>query len=473
MKKDEFKNMHEYQSEIDAAGIWAAIEPEVDALNKKRKKRRGFIFWFWSVGIFCLMAGSAYWIINEVVNKTENHVVAVKNSHFKVENDECEEREGQELNFKNQIPNSNTEKINAKKQSKNSNFQQASLSNTKNGNELNKEVTTTASIVAKTKPVGIKNPKKQQEKAIKKTIGLIKEEPNAIFPIKRLGDTYESIPQIPMIPFADLILKNELILNPKQQQFTSIKRATEGDKGNRNFVFSIKLQSGLSFVSRQLRAKSEATQTLLQLRENTESILEAHHYGIQLVTTHQSGFSLNFGINQTTIAERFDYLKIISDTSTITGVKIIYTELSGELTDIYDTIPLISTTTITKKIYNSYKLLDLPILLGYSRKWKNWQIGASAGVFVNLSLQTEGKIMNGLDEIIQIETQTTPIYKSKLGLAYYLGFSLEREISPNIQVSISSFVKKYTTDFTNKSYGLSQQYTLFGGTVGLSYQFGK
>lgn len=54
--------MQAHRAEVDADAVWAAIEPAVDGINKKKRKRR-FVFWLFAGALLLSGSGAGYWYL--------------------------------------------------------------------------------------------------------------------------------------------------------------------------------------------------------------------------------------------------------------------------------------------------------------------------------------------------------------------------------------------------------------------------
>ena len=495
--REEFKNMHNHQSEVDPLEIWAAIEPEVDALNEKRRKKRAFFLWFGFGMMIMIIGAGLVWGLNDGLNLGSQEIVEkVGGVQSQVQSQNSSSIEGKTIiQYKNDGAGDGVLNINEEIVS----IKQSYINNTKSinieGNHLNESIKNQSGDDEKTIPSKIlvdqKAPLNSALPEWKQNIHIesnTQDEVNKMaVNILNIHDESQEIETIAGNNNSIDLLKNARIkplqiddsftlpsLINEEELATLLEEATLKSKHNRKINLSISLQGGASFLKRNLKVKaldSIGRYILSPLRNHSETPLEAQHYGIRLRAEHRSGFELSLGLNKTTITERFDYRHEVIDTTWKEGVRFIFEDLGTDsVTNIMDEIPTITTTTTIKKVYNSYRLVEIPVTLAYNRQWNKWKIAAQAGVFVNVSLKTEGKILIGEDQIANLESLENPIYKNKIGLAYHFGLSISRQIRPNIALSISPFVRKYTSDFTINDYQLSQKYTLFGGNVSLVYQ---
>ncbi|MBK9013350.1 MAG: hypothetical protein IPM82_04330 [Saprospiraceae bacterium] len=235
------------------------------------------------------------------------------------------------------------------------------------------------------------------------------------------------------------------------------------------FSWSIGLQGSLSFVDRKLEARDSFSSALLALRENSERELEAYQIGMRFTARHRSGFGLTSGLNFTQINEQFRFNSTVISVDSVYGVKYLAVNFDNDTIPIYGEIPLETKTSYRKEYYNRYRMIDIPVLAGYHYQGRNGFLSAQVGIFVNLSLATQGQIMQSATEFMAIDT--AGIFRPNIGLSYYFGLSAGYSITEHLEAYISPFMRHYPKSFTEDSYALRQRYNLYGVDIGVRYHF--
>jgi len=238
--------------------------------------------------------------------------------------------------------------------------------------------------------------------------------------------------------------------------------------------FAISANTGISFINRGLASniEGEASPEVLRLRRASETLLEAIHYGLRGKLTHRSGFSFSTGGQYTVLSERYDNNNLIVENDSIEGIVKRVIQLDGDTVDMIGLLPRTTTYDYEKQIYNRYKMIDVPFIIGYEGGMKDWSVGIQAGVFVNLALKTSGQVRKSANEDINIGDNQADIFKSKVGLSYYGGIYIRRALSPNLDITIAPHGRFFIQDFNVETYDLKQKYALIGLQAGLSYRFG-
>ncbi len=283
-----------------------------------------------------------------------------------------------------------------------------------------------------------------------------------------------SFPLLASLPLSTLEASNfSLNLEAKYFPFSSLEEAQEEIRKTqqKRIQFYLGIQGGLSFINRTLVAKDQEADQLLSIREEYEKTLEARHFALLLHLEHTKGWRLSSGLQITSIAERYQNQSQQITNDSILGTKILRVNLEGDTIPIQGMLPQIITTSYNKKIFNTYRLFDIPLIIGYQRSFDQWQVGLEAGIFANLALKTRGIIPDKNLEDIDIKTQQNSTFKNTVGLSYHLGMTISRRLADRIEIRCSPSARFFPKDFAHKDYQLSQKYWLIGGNIGLHYRF--
>lgn len=521
MKWENFKSRFKKDAqaeevEVDLDAIWSAIEPSVDLINQKKRKKKRFFFWIFLVGALCL-GGTAYFLfpststdftsvtpqseskgINEnltsLQNTTNNTTQTVTpatqltNSSLTSTTDESDathtalaqqgpiqKRPATKTKnqiTKNQISSKNKSQNNTSKPNSNIRVSTQSETNstaiigTKNEVTKYKSPVVTKTTTARISPTQeltkstLRKQSERSENAILNTSS-IHSLAAQMSDLSRLQTDFYTYPLVYAgANFAKITLPE----NP----FTSDTKVTKAAK---KFRFAVGATGGVSYVNRKLTAKEIETEENKIIRNQYEKSLEAVHFGINIAVQHRTGLRLSLGLQQTTITDLYQLNKTEVTEGLTEGVQTLKVNLYGDTTAVMGEI-LQTTTTITNKaIYNTYRLLDLPIILAYQRSFGRWKAGVELGVLVNLSLRTKGIIPNTDFQDIDIAEKQGEYFKSNIGLSYHLGLSLRRQLSDAIEVHFTPSLRYFPQDFSAESYTLKQEYMLFGANFGINYRF--
>ncbi|MDX2302287.1 MAG: hypothetical protein NW226_05770 [Microscillaceae bacterium] len=506
--------MSRHQSPVDAQDIWQAIAPQLNQLPPAKHKNRRTVFWIIGLGILLVGISGLLILQNQATNHTlsqesqsdnhkkqkdslENEPEITQPEHKNASNSDVQDP--QNLTVEKKTPTSLDEK-------KSLTPEQISGTNKHTRSLLGQKNTPNADFPEKNQPISASHTLSQD--SITKKILTLDKPQNQTLPLKGLdlqfvspsflnepalpeknisripNPTQDSIqerktialhflkPQEPRLVFRQPYVHNPeaFYQAPSAQKSTSDSANHQKTIGKKWLVFA-GFTGGLSYAQKTMQAKTEAFNDLLRLRKSSESNLETTHLGFQLLLRHRSGWEFRTGAEQTRIVERFDYQNINTEVENILGIKAYRIGLDNDTTAIYGQVPLTRTTSIQKRIYNSYELIDIPLILGYSKNLGKLNIGLQAGLILNLSLQTRGQVLSDSLSIINLQAEQSNLYKPQVGLGYYLGLRFQRPLFRTLEWNISPFVRFYPQDFSLAQNNISQKYRLLGFNFGLLYRF--
>lgn len=492
--KDINKKLEAYSSEVNPDEIWAAIEPGVDAVNAERKRKKRGFFWLFFGGVLLLAATlTAYGVygfaeqnessepVTEVIPTRKNAAVETEKARTETSTAEVTRQISDDpttavLNTTGVAKGAQEDNIAIAEEGKpgaqekaidERNISQKTTIAAENI-DLNTDdflPTETAENQSTESAINV-----QENVTTDLKIGLPSDEQKdntaEIF-----TDADESTdPQAEKQP----ILLEPEIPDEKETPIAEAPAAEEDDRRSRKYhEFSVGTYAGYSIFDRTLSAKNDSTTTtdLLRQRREEETLLETMTYGLDVKYKLKSGFGIAVGGQFTQITERFNRLQTLTETDSIEGIKIITVLPNGDTTRILGQVPITRTTRSEKEYFNRYRLLDIPLTVGYEGGRDGWTFGATAGVLVNLSLTTRGQIPNGEAEFLNLDADQERVFKNKIGLSYTFGGFAAYEIAENLQISLAPTVRILPASFTVDDYVLDQKYTLIGVRLGARYLF--
>lgn len=486
MKWEDFKKRlkndtpNHQEGEVDVDAIWNAIEPQVDELNQQKKKRRFFFFWMFFAGILVL-GSSTYFILskNNQNNISENNnlitsEVVDNQVDVNVENYNVILGAEKEKIKSNTITSSEILKSNEFSNNKKSNHNNIHTSKSIPSVKIKQQQISTQfpsfkkSLEGKTiQPSKASTLDNSKKKAEMPSVFSNKEELRK--PISVGVSFLKSLKSPLPIRNSRLSLLDEMnvfYFSLDDENLNKEEPRRRKMKG-KAFQFSLGVYGGASYTKRTFSLKNNNANELLQIRDAYESTLEATHYGFALGMEHRKGWRFSIGIQSSSITEKYQIQKQQVTVDSIPGIVTLRVNLSGDTIPIMGMIAETTVSDFNKKIYNTYRLIDIPVLIGYQRNFGNWKGGVEVGLLANFSFKTEGIVPN---ELMQ-DIKTDVVYHPNFKLGYHFGLSLSRSLGDKFDVSISPSVRGYTGDFTKEDYGLSQKYLLIGGNLGLRYKF--
>ncbi len=229
-----------------------------------------------------------------------------------------------------------------------------------------------------------------------------------------------------------------------------------------------RVESGIGKTFKTLRQDSASV--YLTTRRTTERPLEYISASLMGGMQHRSGWYFMTGVGYTRINERFEFQRRYTETETLPdGVTGITIGPGGDTTFTYGPLETIHSFFYRKRTYNSYTLIDLPLVAGFSLERDRLSLALEGGVVFNLRLKAQGEIFDRLDGYIRLED--SEYFRANAGLSYFGSLRLGYAVNCNLQVSVSPFFRGFSGSFTTDEIGMTQKYTLVGVNLGARWRF--
>ncbi len=482
MKKDIFYKWHKsslekHTTEVDVDAIWAAIEPEVDAINVSNKKRRRFFFFLFSLSSIIVLTGFIGLFFANPLSTAQH--ISTDNNITKTQDKEGTQIAETTVETKSldQISQPSSIESSEKKVDKRNTLPPTTIfspsSNLKNGD--NNEKIRRHHSHASTSQVHLGD---ESSHTIVESIVIKNTAQKAVTPTIILNEKKSSNQESDflekgrtVLPIADQLPSAELgSLIYDEEELPSLKVET---KKTPRFQFSIGVYSGLALSNRNLALKNNSEENeLLALRETTERNLEVWNNGVKAKLAHKSGLFLNIGLQYSRLAENFrydtDHLKVDSIANQIIGFS---NNLLGDEVSVKGFAPNNTLFELEYDFYNYHHFLDIPVSVGYQKQYKLWNFGARAGVVYNLSLQSKGRILENEYSAIDISDETNSPFINKVPLSYEGGLNLGFRLTKHIELGVEAYYRFLPNSITNDNYSISQKYSWTGLNASINYLF--
>gem|GEM_PF-170979 len=261
-------------------------------------------------------------------------------------------------------------------------------------------------------------------------------------------------------------IENQLF---KQQ---AIALTTPLVKPNKPSPFSIDVYSGIGLASRQLNYKAGAEQTAhLDFRNKLETPEQVLTAGANIQYQFKSGWFLKSGLAYEQITERFDYTFMASETDFYNedALNTIYRMADGTVNLAYGTNS-IEQVIQTRLIYNRYRTIDVPLIVGYNKKInRRMSLYAEGGALLNVAFLPRGEIL-AMDNETIIDLSDTDILKQNIGLSAAAGVGFSYKIGQTWSVWASPQLRYALGSMTTDSYNVDQSFVRGIVQVGLKKQ---
>jgi hypothetical protein len=214
---------------------------------------------------------------------------------------------------------------------------------------------------------------------------------------------------------------------------------------------------------------------LVQKRKDSETILEGTSIGAFIGFSLKGGLSIEGGAEYNSINERFDWQKTVRDTIGQTVVLSYLLNAPGDTTRFSDTAYVVRNTIDSRKIYNHYRSIYLPISVGYEFKNKGkWKPYIKGGIALNLRFRQKAEIYDLSGVPTSYESNTSPAanypFKTKLSIAPFVNIGTSFLLTPRMELFGELRYFHHSKKITNDSYPIGQGYKLLGANLGVRFR---
>lgn len=230
------------------------------------------------------------------------------------------------------------------------------------------------------------------------------------------------------------------------------------------------------FVTKQLTAKDQTAQGLLNMRKETEHVQYSFSAGVRFGYNVGYRWNIHTGLNYTQINEKFNYIDPESNQTRLITIKD-YIYQNGVVVDsvITEEVVVVPGTTVLK-VNNTYRTFDIPLLARFTILANDhFSLSAMVGPYINVHMRQQGMIINKDNSLpIDISTGTSfadESFKTQVGISLYSNVSLAYHIAPKVDVLIEPSFKAQTQSLTTDSYSINQKYNTFALSTGVRYKF--
>ena len=237
------------------------------------------------------------------------------------------------------------------------------------------------------------------------------------------------------------------------------------------YALSADIFAGPGFSPRSFEDTAGESSIYADARKATEHSQYGWSAGGRVNLLFRNGFGARLGLTYTQVGDIFDYTDTLATQST-TRVDSFF---ASDGTFLYaDTSRVLIFGTLIKKIHNTYRYLDIPLLASFELPLGRSLFMINAGPVFNLTSSHEGQILDPNlhpGSITPGDPGEIPVYKTSLGLSVYMGagvvFPLTDHLSGLVEPSFLYRLKPVTLD----SYPLKEHRHYASLNLGIRYHF--
>ena len=201
-------------------------------------------------------------------------------------------------------------------------------------------------------------------------------------------------------------------------------------------------------------------ETLAALRNRSESTWYTWGMYGAIGLNISPSFYIGAGVDWTQSKDKFYH-----ESNAITKMIITFDAATGIPTD---------TSFVTGKLINKgeirYNMVDIPLIVGFVKKYDKWDFGLELAPVFNISFSAKGKIFNDQNQISTIANES-PVYKSQVGIGLKASLVARRNIADGLSIQIKPTFKTYFYQLNDQNYGIPINYSLFSLNVGVRKDF--
>lgn len=486
------ENLSKQRSEIDATKMWDNVSNKIDF---KKKKRRGFIYWFSGIAIFSGLCLSLFIftdisnsrITSKSDNKNQSPVTNSDNALNISANTSTSHKSNSTGNniSKNKIDKSISNTLDNKIVS--------STSHSQNKKDISKQtsqnLSNTKSFLTDTKTEIINTSKKSSLPTAdnnsyyppitpnSKSYPLTnKEQPLSenknnysnytTAQISQPTNTKSTVDRQEQIIFLSLLETTELTYNRDITSYDLnpfIMHPRLKSESNAR-LFSVSLYSGIGLSKKKL-ASQDSMYTAL--RNSTERTLEHLNITADLQYKLNNNWSIGSGLDYLSLTEKFIWEGSYEETTTGTYVDTIFYSTKTDSTLSFKSGEYSSLIRRNMVKYNRYHFINIPISLQYRLRINDHHFKIQPAVLFNIAYKAKGDYLNNFGVPAQLED-----LKTSASMQYQMSLNYARDIGRSWKWNIGTSLRwAPVTSLGQNAARTESSYLFYNLRMGLTKQF--
>lgn len=478
-----------YELSVDTDALWANVNAQV---HPEKTKRRG-AWWLFFLGLLVGVGLFSLFFINNN-NNTEN-TATIAASVVAEEANSSSNKQKTNIANATQMPVTETEQLNSavSNATTNETINNTQFSTIKEATTIKSKsvaVTTTSNTHSQQTqsaqqgnnsitPPTFENTIDQDQNSTDQSsiINVTAHKPVANSIVKQTLRAVDQLPTLsPGLLYSEASLAPDFLTDykvlPLKSEQKIIKRGRRPGAFFRNLRFGLGLYGGISQSNTDLEAKNESAREFLLARTNSEKQLETLHLGFNAIVQSEQNFFLRTGVEYTRIGSLFSRASQTTELDSVPGIiEIRINSVTGLADTIRGNVLVTKTVDYTKKSYNYFHLVDVPVIIGYNFGNDPWRIGVEAGIYANIMVSNKGDIpLNDGTDFYDIGEDENDWFRTNIGISPYAGINAAYNVSENIQIHVTpSF--RFNSLFSTDANPLKEQHGNLGVRAGVRYMF--
>jgi opacity protein-like surface antigen len=198
-------------------------------------------------------------------------------------------------------------------------------------------------------------------------------------------------------------------------------------------------------------------------REQSTKFTFAYSAGMRYTKVFSNGMSFRTGLNYSQVNEKFSY----ANGNIIQTIYI--TDNNGDTTGSY-----MASSSRYKITYNKFRMLDIPLVVGYEMGNTRFHANINAGIIINVHSWQKGDVVDyDLNPVnINSSGKESPYqFKSNIGLGFLGSVSLYYKISDRMHILAEPYYRYNFTSASKAELTFKQKYNMAGLRLGLRFDF--
>jgi hypothetical protein len=215
------------------------------------------------------------------------------------------------------------------------------------------------------------------------------------------------------------------------------------------------------YVFRSLSPRAKEFADYAEARSEMEEIRGGFSAGLRLSAVTDFGLSLRTGLQYSQINEVLNF----RDPD---DVRIIVTNVYDGSGNIIGSDTIYEAGTHIRITYNRYRMVDLPVMLGYEFQFPRFSMTVHGGAIFNMAFAKKGDILSPEGDPVGINSSEA--FRDRMGLSLAGGIGFNYRLRPDLQFVLEPQFRVVLDPVTRSDYPLRQEYFLTGINLGLRYK---
>jgi len=238
------------------------------------------------------------------------------------------------------------------------------------------------------------------------------------------------------------------------------------DRKMRNPDWDLEIYASPDYAFKTVSSNT-ASQEYMNTKDSSEKSKLGYTVGFRIIKPINDHLLFKTGLQYSQINENFIYTSEneIKTTTVVTVRNIILA--NGNTVTVSDTSILQQIGFKNNTVKNSFRSLDIPVLIGYQFGNDDLRIGINAGLIFNLSSSFKGVVLDSSLSPKPFSKETNSVYKNNIGVGIYTGISITKRLTYNTSIFAEPYFRYNLSNSTTPLSTFNQRFSIGGLTVGL------